>query len=98
MIKKRINSTKTWWLLSLAALLIFAAGLTVAAPHYPHSATVHGKYYGLKQVIHCPRDHHKYGNFKDYGYWGGGHWCGRHGKRGYWVWVYPNWYVWSHRH
>ncbi len=60
-------------------------------------ASVRGKYSGLRQTIHCPRDRRTYGRFRDYGFWGGGRWCGRRGKRGYWVWVYPKWYVWRHR-
>ncbi len=96
--KKSAAAAVLWKSLFLAAvILFFISNQAVADLGYPHAATVHGKYHVLKQVIYCPRDRHKYGNFRDYGYWRGGHWCGRHGKHGYWVWVYPNWYVWGHR-
>lgn len=63
----------------------------------PAQASVNGKYSGLVQVLNCPSDGGKYGNFKDYGYWGGGSWCGKKARAGYWVWVAPNWYVWSNK-
>jgi hypothetical protein len=70
------------------------AGATSGAPP-PQS--VNGKYRGLIQTLHCPRDHSQYGEFTDYGYWQGGAWCGQTGKAGYWVWVPPNWYVWAEK-
>jgi hypothetical protein len=63
----------------------------------PEKAAVNGKYSELVQVLNCPADKAKYGHFKDYGWWGGGPWCGQQGKAGYWVWVAPNWYVWKHK-
>ncbi|MCE1226645.1 MAG: hypothetical protein LWW87_09195 [Geobacteraceae bacterium] len=47
--------------------------------------------------MNCPKDGSSYGNFRDYGYWGGGAWCGKQGKAGYWVWVAPNWYIWKNK-
>ncbi len=58
-------------------------------------ASVNGKYSGLVQVLKCPGDKKSYGTFSDYGYWGGGGWCGEEGKAGYWVWIYPHWYIWK---
>jgi hypothetical protein len=63
----------------------------------PARASVHGKYSKLTQILKCPSDRAQYGEFRDYGYWGGGDWCGKQGKAGYWVWVAPNWYVWKHK-
>lgn len=65
------------------------------AGNVPDQATAGDKYAGLRQTVYCPQDKNKYGEFKDYGYWGGGSWCGQAGVSGYWVWVSPNWYVWS---
>jgi len=64
----------------------------------PDQATVNGKYSGLKQILSCKPDRAKYGNFKEFGYWDGGRWCGNQGKAGFWVWVYPAWYVWQNKH
>jgi hypothetical protein len=61
----------------------------------PPQASVNGKYSNLLQVVNCPRHVKEWGEFKDYGHWGGGPWCGETGKAGYWVWVNPNWYVWA---
>ncbi len=58
-------------------------------------ASINGKYSGLIQVVKCNRDRKSYGTFHDYGYWGGGRWCGQTGKAGYWVWIYPHWYIWE---
>jgi len=63
----------------------------------PAEATVNDKYSDLVQVMNCARDQRTYGEFRDYGWWGGGPWCGQTGKAGYWVWVAPNWYVWAGR-
>lgn len=63
----------------------------------PPQASVNGKYADLLQVMNCPRDQGSYGEFRDYGWWNGGPWCGQSGKAGYWVWVAPNWYVWANR-
>jgi hypothetical protein len=57
-------------------------------------ASAHNKYAGLIQIMRCPTDQATYGEFRDYGRWEGGAWCGGTGKPGYWVWVAPNWYVW----
>lgn len=54
-----------------------------------------GKYENLIQVLPCPSDKAKYGEFNDYGYWEGGSWCGQSGRSGYWVWASPKWYVWE---
>ncbi|MEM6255503.1 MAG: hypothetical protein AAF821_21520 [Cyanobacteria bacterium P01_D01_bin.156] len=55
-----------------------------------------GKYSSLVQVLFCPEDEATYGSFDDYGYWGGGPWCGDDGgEAGFWVYVAPNWYVWE---
>ena len=59
--------------------------------------SAYGKYRGLKQKMKCSQDRTKYGNYKDSGYWKGGPWCGERGKAGYWVYAYPNWYVWRYR-
>ncbi|MDQ7090533.1 MAG: hypothetical protein Q9M50_07795 [Methylococcales bacterium] len=56
-----------------------------------------GKYSGLLQTLNCPKDKSQYGQYRDYGYWGGGSWCGQVGVAGYWVWVVPNWYVWKNQ-
>jgi|JI102314DRNA_FD_contig_41_232213_length_1034_multi_4_in_0_out_0_2 hypothetical protein len=61
----------------------------------PAQANANGRYTGLVQVMNCPNDRNAYGQFNEYGYWGGGAWCGQTGKAGYWVWVAPNWYVWQ---
>lgn len=60
-------------------------------------ASVNGKYTRLIQKLHCPADASSYGQFSDYGYWGGGRWCGKKGAAGYWVWVNPTWYVWKNQ-
>ncbi len=79
--------------------LVFVLGLFLAslaiADEAPPAASVNGKYSGLIQVMNCPKDRGTYGEFRDYGHWGGGAWCGQTGKAGYWVWVAPNWYIWS---
>ncbi|MEM9808100.1 MAG: hypothetical protein AAF959_22770 [Cyanobacteria bacterium P01_D01_bin.56] len=68
---------------------------TELAQGFPPEASVYSKYFNLSQVLNCPEDGAVYGDFHDYGYWGGGSWCGQQGEPGYWVWSEPNWYVWE---
>ncbi len=88
-------------LFSMSGVLLCLLGvlfcLPVMAEEAPPEASVNGKYSELIQVLPCPRDGGSYGEFRDYGHWGGGAWCGQTGKAGYWVWVAPNWYVWKHK-
>ncbi|GBC61084.1 hypothetical protein DENIS_2044 [Desulfonema ishimotonii] len=76
-------------------ILCLAFVLPALAETVPPAASANGKYQGLIQILHCPQDSAKYGNFNDYGHWGGGSWHGQQGKAGYWVYVYPTWYVWA---
>ncbi|MEM9534173.1 MAG: hypothetical protein AAGA40_00730 [Cyanobacteria bacterium P01_E01_bin.45] len=61
----------------------------------PELASANGSYYRLEQILTCTADRDTYGDYNDYGYWSGGSWCGQTGVEGYWVYVYPNWYVWQ---
>ncbi len=59
-------------------------------------ATVDGKYRRLLKKIEVPGDVATYGEFKDYGQWDETVYSGhRDLPTGYWVWVYPNWYIWG---
>jgi len=69
--------------------------LQALAPTAKQSAD--GRYSHLIQVMHCPQDQSQYGQYHDYGYWGGGAWCGQTGQAGYWVWNAPDWYIWQHK-
>ncbi len=93
-------------LLTAIFLVVVSVGLlpvnTTAMPITPEKAqpnatSAYGKYSTLIQVLNCPADKATYGNYTDYGYWGGGAWCGQQGSAGYWVWVFPNWYIWKYQ-
>jgi len=59
-------------------------------------ATVDGKYRRLLKKIEVRSDVSIYGEFKDYGQWDGASYSGHTDLPiGYWVWVYPNWYIWG---
>jgi len=66
--------------------------------YIPSKASLNGTYRELIQKLKCERDRQSYGEYRDYGYWKGGAWCGHQGKAGYWVWVAPYWYVWRYRY
>jgi hypothetical protein len=58
-------------------------------------AAVHGKYRTLLRRIAAPADRATYKYFCDYGWYSGTEWAGhRDLPPGYWVYVYPHWYVW----
>jgi hypothetical protein len=90
----------------VAALLL--AGVVVAAPRgkepVPKSlspersldkARVVGKYAMLLRQFKCPRDFDKYENYRDVGFRKDKEYAGQKDlPPGYWVYVYPYWYVW----
>jgi hypothetical protein len=77
--------------------LYMGSGASSSSEDVPPRASVNGKYSNLLQVVNCPSHAQRYGQFTDYGHWDGGPWCGKTGKAGYWVWLDPNWYVWSEK-
>ena len=81
----------------LSVIVVAGIGLLPANSMAGGSASANGKYNNLIQKLTCVADRAKYGEYADYGYWGGGLWCGQTGKAGYWVWVNPNWYVWLNK-
>jgi len=59
-------------------------------------AAVDGKYKRLLEKIRFPEDLQTYGAFNDYGYWPGGSYAGQDNlPQSYWVYVYPNWFLWG---
>jgi hypothetical protein len=60
------------------------------------AASVNGKYYNLLIMLNVPQDQGGYGNFYDWGYYTGTSYAGYNNiPPGYWVYVYPNWYIWG---
>jgi len=90
---------KNLWIV-LSSLLFIVLSLNVQSDQsieIPDRASLSGKYSNLEQILKCRKDRERYGRFKEFGYWGGGAWCGKQGKAGYWVWVAPNWYIWANK-
>lgn len=59
-------------------------------------AAVEGKYRRLLKKIEVRSDVASYGEFQDFGHWDGTTYAGYSDlPAGYWVWVYPNWYIWG---
>ncbi len=59
-------------------------------------ATVDGKYRRLLKKIEVRSDVATYGDFRDFGHWEETAYSGHSDlPTGYWVWVYPNWYIWG---
>ena len=81
----------------LLVIFFLVASLFVNVEARGTKGSAYGKYYNLKQTLTCYRDKSTYGRYRDYGYWGGGPWCGQYGKSGYWVYSYPKWYVWGNK-
>jgi len=61
-------------------------------------AAVGGKYAGLARTIEVRGDFVGYGAFSDFGHYTGTSYAG-HGElpAGYWVYVYPSWYIWKEK-
>ncbi|MEM6473519.1 MAG: hypothetical protein AAF802_28425, partial [Planctomycetota bacterium] len=61
-------------------------------------ASVEGKYSGLLKSFESPADFDGYGPFHDYGKWNGKQWGDESDlPPGYWVYVYPRWYIWENQ-
>jgi hypothetical protein len=61
-------------------------------------AQVNGKYRNLLTKVAAPGDRSSYKDFNDYGWYAGTSYKGRRDlPQGYWVYVYPYWYIWGER-
>jgi hypothetical protein len=59
-------------------------------------AAVDGKYKNLMRVLLVPNDQSSCNQFTDFGFWNGTAYANVTDlKPGYWVYVYPRWFVWS---
>ncbi|OAI48120.1 hypothetical protein AYO44_07980 [Planctomycetaceae bacterium SCGC AG-212-F19] len=66
------------------------------ADHVPVRAHAEGKYAKLLRRLRAPQDKQSYTEFRDYGYYQACDWNGfTNIPAGYWVYVYPYWYVWG---
>ncbi len=59
-------------------------------------AAMNGKYKNLSRVLLVPNDRSSCDRFTDFGFWNGTAYSDVTDlKPGYWVYVYPRWFVWS---
>src|SRR5262245_3690109 len=88
----------SWQLLAIGTIVL-ANLAAAAAPAVPASdwvkARVQGKYKGLLRQIKAPEDRAEHSEFQDLGLRQSTEWKGRQDwPVGYWVYVYPYWYIW----
>jgi len=68
-------------------------GKTPVADVLKKAAT--GKYKHLLHVLLVAADRANYNDFSDYGHYTGNSWAGFNDlSPGYWVYVFPRWYIW----
>jgi HEAT repeat protein len=61
----------------------------------PAKAHVNGKYAKLLRRLKVAEDRQSYSEYRDYGYYQQCDWAGHFNiPAGYWVYVYPHWYIW----
>ncbi|MBI3864245.1 MAG: von Willebrand factor type A domain-containing protein [Planctomycetia bacterium] len=59
-------------------------------------ASVDGKYKNLLRIVEAPADMSTYSATHDFGRWEGTTYSGQSNlPKGYWVYIYPNWYIWG---
>jgi hypothetical protein len=59
-------------------------------------ATADGRYHSLLRAVYVPGDRGSHGDFLAYGYWDGTSYGGASDlPPGYWVYVYPRWFLWA---
>jgi hypothetical protein len=60
------------------------------------TASVWDRYRNLLKIIEVADDRQNYGDFREYGLWQGTSYAGQDNLPvGYWVYVFPNWYIWG---
>jgi HEAT repeat protein len=80
---------------ALNALIAIDPALDVVAKAVPEKARVGGKYATLLRRIRVEQDRAGYTDFSDFGMYQGTEWAGYTNlPPGYWVYVYPHWYIW----
>jgi gas vesicle protein len=78
------------------ALVAIDPAADALARAIPAKAHVEGKYQKLLRRIRVSRDKQSYSDFSDYGHYDGSEWAGYTDlPPGYWVYVYPHWYIWG---
>ncbi len=61
-------------------------------------AKVGNKYANLLKTIEVPSDWERYGTFNEFGHWSGENYSGHKSlPEAYWVYVYPNWFLWQNQ-
>jgi hypothetical protein len=80
---------------AINALVRLDPDLPALAAELPKQATVDGKYRHLQRRIKVAEDRTNYSDYRDFGLWDGAEYYGHTDlPRGYWVYVYPHWYIW----
>jgi RNA polymerase sigma factor (sigma-70 family) len=80
----------------IMALLAIDPDNKALADAAPAKASVGGKYRKLLRRILVEQDKNGYGEFSDYGHYTGTSYAGYDNLPvGYWVYVYPHWYIWG---
>jgi hypothetical protein len=83
---------------AVSALLVIDSDDKTVADLLPAEARGSGKYKTLLRRIHVPADRNHYQNYRDWGFFQGSQWAGHKNlPAGYWVYVYPYWYIWRDR-
>lgn len=68
----------------------------LTVPKLMNKAAGEGKYRELLHVLHVPQDRAGYNDYRDYGMSATGTYGGKANlTTGYWVYVYPRWYIWK---
>jgi hypothetical protein len=62
----------------------------------PAKAHCNGRYTKLLRKVHVPQDRGSYGDFHEFGHYQATDWQGHKNiPAGFWVYVYPHWYIWG---
>lgn len=80
---------------AVGALLAIDPFHEAIAAHVPPKAHADGKYAKLLRRLKIPTDRQSYSEFRDFGLYQACDWAGYTNiPAGYWVYVYPHWYIW----
>ena len=92
------NLPKGYWVYAYPYWYIWEREAKTYSSSDEEKAKVGGKYYNLLKVIRVDSDRNSFGTFYDWGYRTNSSYSGYTGlPKGYWVYVYPNWFIWKNK-
>lgn len=92
------NLPPGYWVYVYPNWFIWGNVAETPAPTDEYRASINGKYQGLLKTLYVPNDRYTYNDLYESGYSSATYYVGHSNlPPGYWVYLYPNWYIWKNQ-